>query len=76
MSQKKVNMFLQININLIKFPACFSEGGSSSFPVAVGAKRTAVLAPQPQVGSCILCQEEQEITTENTAMVLTAFVQK
>ncbi|XP_052769327.1 E3 ubiquitin-protein ligase UBR2-like isoform X1 [Mya arenaria] len=53
-----------------------SDVPSSSYPVAVGAKRTRVTGAQPQIGTCILCQEEQEITHTSKAMVLTAFVQK
>ncbi|XP_052273758.1 E3 ubiquitin-protein ligase UBR2-like isoform X2 [Dreissena polymorpha] len=53
-----------------------SDAGSSSFPVAVGCKQTRPSLSPPQLATCILCQEEQEITLTSKAIVLTAFVQK
>ena len=54
----------------------YSEAGLSMFPVALGLKRTRSGMVQAQRGTCILCQEEQEITLSSRPMVLTAFVQK
>ncbi|XP_060594831.1 E3 ubiquitin-protein ligase UBR2-like isoform X1 [Ruditapes philippinarum] len=53
-----------------------SETDTSSLPIAVGPHRTLPGQSSPMCGMCILCQEEQEITLSNKAMVLTAFIQK
>ena len=54
----------------------FSEADTSSLPIAVGPHRTLLGQSSSLCGMCILCQEEQEITLSNKAMVLTAFIQK
>ncbi|XP_053394416.1 E3 ubiquitin-protein ligase UBR2-like isoform X2 [Mercenaria mercenaria] len=53
-----------------------SEADTSSFPIAVGPHRTPPGQTASLCGMCILCQEEQELTLSNRAMVLTAFIQK
>ncbi|KAL4237392.1 hypothetical protein ACF0H5_002110 [Mactra antiquata] len=53
-----------------------SEVDNSTFPIALGMKRTSVGQTSSQLGTCILCQEEQEINFTNKPMVLTAFIQK
>lgn len=42
---------------------------------ALGPAQTQVPEPR-QFVTCILCQEEQEVTVESRAMVLAAFVQR
>ena len=48
----------------------------ASFPVALGPNRTAATVTGPIQVTCILCQEEQEISCSAKAMVLAAFVQR
>ncbi len=63
----------------------FSSLPSSSFsqsdfvdetPVAIGCKKSSPSNLNVSKQTCILCQEEQEITHQGKAMVLSAFVQK
>ena len=53
-----------------------SDMDSSTFPVAVGPRKTPVSSSLSARATCILCQEEQDVTLTEKAMVLTAFVQK
>lgn len=45
-------------------------------PVALGPHRSAPAANAVMKQTCILCQEEQEITHNSPAMVISAFTQK
>ena len=54
----------------------FSDMDSSTFPIAVGPRKTPVSSNLSARATCILCQEEQDVTLIEKAMVLTAFVQK
>lgn len=53
-----------------------SEGEISTFPVAVGPRKTTTSTYFALRATCILCQEEQDVTLTEKEMVLTAFVQK
>ena len=46
------------------------------FPVAVGSKRSGSCMMYVMTETCILCQEQQEITHNERAMVLAAFIHK
>ncbi|XP_048259504.1 E3 ubiquitin-protein ligase UBR2-like isoform X2 [Haliotis rufescens] len=46
------------------------------FPVALGSCRSSAVVTAPIHATCILCQEEQEVTCSGKAMVLAAFVQR
>jgi E3 ubiquitin-protein ligase UBR2 len=54
------------------------DGGSSlGFPVALGLRRdTSSVSSSQMRETCILCQEEQDITAQDRAMVLAAFIQR
>ncbi|XP_041351534.1 E3 ubiquitin-protein ligase UBR2-like isoform X2 [Gigantopelta aegis] len=47
-----------------------------TFPVALGPHRSQANVTGPIQATCILCQEEQEISCSGKAMVLAAFVQR
>ncbi|KAL3874810.1 hypothetical protein ACJMK2_037773 [Sinanodonta woodiana] len=53
-----------------------SDITNQSYPIAVGQRRSIPPPPQPARGTCILCQEEQDIIHNGRVMVLTAFIQK
>ena len=57
---------------MAEMPSC-SEGGAA---IALGSHQSSVKAATPMQATCILCQEEQKITTSGRAMVLSAFVQQ
>ena len=44
--------------------------------MAVGTLKNQVTTTGPNHYSCILCQEEQDVTHNDRAMVLAAYVQK
>ncbi|XP_050407008.2 E3 ubiquitin-protein ligase UBR2 isoform X1 [Patella vulgata] len=49
---------------------------SSDFPVALGQSRNNAATGNPIMATCILCQEEHEVTVNGKAMVLAAYVQR
>ena len=55
---------------------CFSEQTSPPFPVVLGCGQTSTGYMSTTKAVCILCQEDQEITYNGRAMVLSAFVQR
>ena len=56
--------------------ASANRDGQRGLPVAIGPKRTVSSQNGVIRQTCILCQEEQDITHEDRAMVLAAYVQK
>lgn len=57
------------------FSSCSIPIAINHYRIALGPKRGPSVT-EKEVLTCILCQEEQEVRLENTAMVLSACVQK
>nr|XP_006815804.1 PREDICTED: E3 ubiquitin-protein ligase UBR2-like [Saccoglossus kowalevskii] len=79
--------FIKVNAELFQETSTeldFESGGSSmdtsefsaQYPVAVGAKRTKVTEFGLTRCTCILCQEDQELTLDGRAMILASLVQR
>lgn len=58
------------------FPSLSSESAHHETPVALGKYQSLPCSIGITKATCILCQEEQEISHNSRAMVLAGFVQR